>query len=118
MCSRLKFAAVLCAAALFLATGSAAALNLVEIHNLTGKTITYLYVSPSGADSWEEDVLAPDVLNIRTLEHGYYCEVNLEMADWYDLKAVYRDGSSDEYYQINVRNNRRIELKQGDAYVY
>ena len=115
---KLFTASVFMCFAVLCASFTAKAENVVQIVNQTGKTITYLYVSPSGTDSWEEDVLAPDVLNIRTLESGYYCEVNLEMADLYDLRAVYRDGSSDEYFQINVRQNHRIELQRGgQAYV-
>lgn len=112
---RMLIALCLLLASLALPPEPALADNMFKISNQTGKTIIYLYVAPSGANNWEEDVLSPEVLNIRTLESGFYCEVNLDMADSYDLRAEFRDGSMHEYYDIAVRKNRGVTLYPNEA---
>lgn len=112
---KVLYAASMLLMVLLLLPEPADARNVFRISNQTGKTITYLYVSHSGTDSWEEDVLSPEVLNIRTLENGYYCEVNLDRADTYDLKAIFRDGSEHEYYDIEVRRYRGVTLYRNEA---
>ena len=50
---RLATASVFLCLAMLCTTIPAKAENVVQIVNQTGKTIVYLYVSPSGTNSWE-----------------------------------------------------------------
>lgn len=68
--------------------------------NNTGYTIQEVYVSPSRASSWEEDVLGNDVL-----EHGGRTRISFDRSHdtciW-DLKAVYEDGETAEWQGFNL----------------
>ena len=89
-------------AALALATAlPAAALDRrVEIINNTGFTIVEFYGSNTGSDSWEEDILGPDVL-----PSGASVVINFDDASGYcmfDFRAVFEDGDVLERARVNV----------------
>ena len=87
----------------------------VTITNNTGSTMTYLYISESGKNSWEEDILGPDFLNIRILEPGYYCEFVIDDSVSWDLRAQFRNGTVQEYYNFNFAQYQNITLNRNDA---
>jgi hypothetical protein len=70
-----------------------------QLHNETGLEITEVYVSPTGVDDWEEDVLGTD-----TLASGD--SVNIRFArrheDRWDIKVVFRSGKSNVWTKLNL----------------
>ena len=89
-------------AALVLSTAlPAAALDRrVTIINNTGYTIVEFYGSNTGSDSWEEDILGPDVL-----PSGSSVVINFDDASGYcmfDFRAVFDDGDVLERAGVNV----------------
>jgi hypothetical protein len=71
----------------------------VKIINETRHKIVHFYASRVGTDSWEEDILGEDVLDI-----GQSVNVNFATGDYclYDFRAVFNDGDKMEKYRINV----------------
>jgi hypothetical protein len=82
--------------------------------NATGYTISEVYVSPSKAADWEEDVLGRDVL-----AEGESTEIRFSRSEdtcrW-DLKVVYEDDNSSaewaaldlcEISAVTIRYNRK-----------
>ncbi|WP_114416290.1 hypothetical protein [Marinospirillum perlucidum] len=71
----------------------------VDITNNTGYTIMYVYVSPSDAETWEEDVLGNDIL-----PNGNTQRVNLRgyKSPLFDIKLVDEDGDSYTYWNVDV----------------
>ncbi|MBL8644075.1 MAG: hypothetical protein JNK21_09070 [Rhodospirillaceae bacterium] len=69
--------------------------------NVTGYTISELYVSPSKASDWEEDILGRDVL-----VDGDRTDITFSRKEdtcLWDLKVVYQDdNSSAEWSAINL----------------
>jgi hypothetical protein len=71
-----------------------------RIHNRSGIAIVRLYVSSSGTNDWEEDVLRSEIL-----EPGEVFRLNF--ADdtpgcMHDLKAVFRNGAVVEEREVNL----------------
>ena len=100
---------VVCA---FLSFSAAAHAGTILIHNETGFTIMEVYISDSGTDNWEEDVLGQNVLEagdvLRVTVHGSYEEFDLMVSDdegtyvhWYGLPGnaseitIYADGTAE-----------------------
>ena len=88
---------------------------LVFLRNNAGSTMTYLYISETGKNSWEEDILGPDMLNIRTLENGYYCEFTIDDSVKWDLRAEFRNGDVQEYYDFDFARYKKITLNRNAA---
>src|SRR5258708_20705923 len=73
----------------------------VRFDNESGKTIRHLYVSPSTFGRWGNDVLGSDVIYPGDAEAISVCFNSND--DNYDFKAVYNDGSSDEWREgVNI----------------
>ena len=68
--------------------------------NRTGYTINEVYVSPSQADDWQEDVLGED-----TLEDGQSVNIHFHRdahpCHW-DLKVVYDDKTTAEWSRFDL----------------
>jgi hypothetical protein len=83
--------------------------------NKTGYAITSVNVSPSGDDNWGEDVLGEDILvdgdsfEIQ-FDSAYEAALLLFGVDKYDLKCSYKDGSSDEWYNLKLEDINYIVL--------
>lgn len=78
--------------------------------NKTGYTLSELYVSPSNADDWQDDVLGADIL-----DDGQTLDVSFQRAaktcKW-DLKVVYEDDDSSAVWrQIDLCTVGRITIK-------
>lgn len=80
----------------------------ITIQNSTGYTIAQVFVSPTSASDWEEDVLDVDVL-----PDGQDVEVDFRRAantcDW-DLKVVYEDGEEAIWDGLNLCEDWHFEL--------
>jgi len=85
---------------------------VILIKNSTGADIYEIYVSDSGSDDWEEDVLGNDVLEngetLRLRISGSYRKFDMSTVDgygnsvsWYGLPGnvnqitIYRDGTAE-----------------------
>ncbi len=67
--------------------------------NNTGKPIFYLNVSPSESKEW-----MPDILGSKVLEQGQVAHVTFAptAGKLWDLMAEFEDGSTIEWYDINL----------------
>jgi len=83
------------------------------LHNSTGVEIHELYVSPSSADDWQEDVLGVD-----TLPEGETVKVTFadreKTAKW-DLKVVDGKGNSIEWRDLNLVEISEVTLHYKDG---
>jgi len=87
-------------AALLLPTPALADVQDFVFINSTGYVVQELYVSPSRANSWEEDVLGANVL-----ASGQRATISFEGdsdACLYDIKLVHDDGDSAYWTAINL----------------
>lgn len=78
--------------------------------NKTGYTLSELYVSPSNAEDWQDDVLGQDIL-----EDGQSVDITFQRATktckW-DLKVVYEDDDSSAVWsKIDLCSVSRITIK-------
>lgn len=90
--------AILCC--LGLATAAIAGRQDFVIVNNTGYTIEQVYVSPTSAADWQEDVLGRDIL-----EAGNRVTIHFDRSEdacLWDLMAVYSDGERAEWQGFNL----------------
>lgn len=104
-------AAALAGAALLGLTAVPALAQMYEkitIQNSTGYTIAQVFVSPTSASDWEEDVLDIDVL-----PDGQDVEIDFRRAantcNW-DLKVVYDDGEEAIWDGLDLCEDWHFEL--------
>ena len=98
-----KFLVALGLAAALLTSPLAQAQQMyVDVTNRTGFTIWHLYVSPSNASDWEEDLLGA----AEVMETGATKRITLTgyKSPKFDIKAVDSDGDSYIRMGVNVRN--------------
>ena len=98
-------------AAMSVFAGNAEA-GVITIRNATGFTLMEIYISDSGTDDWEEDVLGQDVLEdgdtLRLTVNGSYSQFDMAAVDdegtavsWYKLSGnatqitIYGDGTAE-----------------------
>lgn len=69
------------------------------LHNETGQEIIEVYVSPTGVDNWEEDILGTD-----TLASGGSVDITFSRRheDRWDIKVVFRSGKSSIWSKLNL----------------
>lgn len=111
MAARRMIAALAAAAALSVSAAGPVLAQLYEkitILNSTGYTISEIYISPSSAASWQEDVLDPDILR-----DGREVTIDFRRAantcDW-DLKVVYDDGEEAVWDGLDLCQDWHFEL--------
>jgi len=97
-------------AAILGSTSAMAGKQDFTVVNATGYTISEVYVSPSKAGDWEEDILGRDVL-----AEGERTEITFsrgtDTCKW-DLKVVYEDdNSSAEWGNLNLCDISVVTLK-------
>ncbi len=83
-----------------LANAAAAGKQDFRIHNLSSIPIVRLYVSSSGTNDWEEDVLRSDVLG-----PGQVFRLNFSndaQGCMHDLKAIFQNGAVVEEREVNL----------------
>lgn len=82
------------------ASGLANGRQNFSLENHTGYKISEVYVSPSKASTWEDDVLGKD-----ELANGETVAIRFSRSDkscnW-DLKVVYDDGDTSEWEDFNL----------------
>lgn len=77
--------------------------------NRTGYELKALFVSPSKADSWEEDILGQDVLEDGKAVNVHF-NPKAETCKW-DLKVIYTDDDSSAIWQsINLCEVDKITI--------
>lgn len=71
-----------------------------DLSNNTSVTLTELYISPTFADNWEEDIL-----DTTTLPAGSSIEVTIDDGRdtcMYDVLGVFADGDKVEDYEVDI----------------
>ena len=79
---------------------------VITVVNNCGYPIWFIYISPTGTDNWEEDVLGDDIL-----QPGRSINVQLPRNGTWDFMAVDEDGDSYEVYEIRVPGTNRIVIQ-------
>jgi hypothetical protein len=103
-------AAAIAAAAVLLAPAMAQeAKQDFTLVNRTGYVISEVYVSPSKADDWQEDVMGQDVLEDRSsVDITFH---RSEHTCKWDLKVVYKvDDSSAEWHNVDLCSVSKITI--------
>jgi hypothetical protein len=85
------------------------------LHNETGLEIKEVYVSESGNDEWEEDILGKD-----TLDSGESVAITFhrKRADNWDIKIVFSNGKSNFWRKLNLSEitDVTISFKKGQPW--
>ena len=101
----MAFALVLGLVMMSAPSADAKALNLV---NKTGEDIIVLNCTPSISDSWFNDVLGNSIWR-----NGETIILDFDrwmLSDTWDFKVHYADGTSEDWYDVNVRTVNTIIL--------
>ncbi len=69
------------------------------LHNETRQEIKEVYISPTGTEEWEEDILGAD-----TLESGDSVDITFSRRreNMWDMKVVFRNGKSNVWTKLNL----------------
>lgn len=102
------------AAVAVLAAGASGAMAQSEsiqfdLRNSTSATLTYLYISDPGEESWEEDILGNQVA-----EAGETVQVTIDdglPGCEYDLRAEFDDGDTLEVYGADLCGGGTITIR-------
>lgn len=113
--SRTKIFIALGVLAMFITAGALARAGKQDflLHNSTGVEIRELYVSPTSADEWQEDVLGVD-----TLPDGESIKVTFEDREktvHWDLKVTDGKGNSIEWRDLNLIEISEVTLHYKDG---
>ena len=80
-----------------------------KLVNKTGYELKALYVSPSKADDWQEDVLGQDTLDDGQAVNVHF-NAKVKTCQW-DLKVVYNDDDSSAVWQkIDLCSVQKITI--------
>ena len=90
----------------FVSMAFAGAQDFILVNN-TGADIYVVNISPSGVNDWEEDILGRDVL-----ENGESVTVTFGLGNTalWDIQAVFQDGTSISWYEINLLEVSKVTL--------
>ena len=77
------------------------------LHNETRQEITEVYVSPTGVDEWEEDILGTD-----TLPNGESVAISFSRRkeNMWDIKVVFRSGKDAVWSKLNLSQITDVTL--------
>ena len=77
------------------------------LHNETGLEIKEVYVSPTAAEEWEEDILGTD-----TLASGESVDISFtrRREDMWDVKVVFRSGKTSTWNKLNLSQITDVTL--------
>ncbi len=94
----------------FASVAFAGAQDFVLVNN-TGFPVYYVNVSPASSNSWQNDILGSQVLG-----NGQYVQVMFPTngVQYWDLQAVFEDGSSLAWYNIDLLSVAQVTLN-GDG---
>ena len=79
------------------------------LKNQTGRDIVNIYITPSQSSSWDEDILGVDILY-----NGEVTEIVFDRSEtdrYWDLKAIYSDGSEYVWEDIDLFSVSEITLR-------
>lgn len=79
-----------------------------DLVNKTGYAIDEVYVSPSNASDWQEDVLGQGTLPNGNSIHIRFSR-NTNVCKW-DVKVVYTDGESAEWDEFDLCETSKITI--------
>jgi hypothetical protein len=77
------------------------------LYNESGRSITYLYVSPANSNAWGQDVLGQGVLRDGGRTRITFPGQSSSSPCWWDIKVVYSDRTSAEN-RFNLCTESRI----------
>jgi hypothetical protein len=82
------------------------------LHNETGLEITEVYISETGNDEWEDDVLGQD-----TLEDGASVDITFagQKANNWDMKVVFTNGKSNFWRKLNLSQLTDVTISFKDG---
>ena len=97
-------------AVIFAGMSFAGAQDFILVNN-TGADIYVINISPSSTNDWEEDILGSDVM-----DDGEAVTVRFGVGStrYWDIQAVFGDGSSISWYGIDLLETYRVTLN-GDG---
>jgi hypothetical protein len=77
------------------------------LHNETRQEITEVYVSPTGVEDWEEDILGTD-----TLPNGESVAISFtrRKENMWDIKVVFRSGKDAVWTKLNLSQITDVTL--------
>ena len=79
-----------------------------QLNNNTGFTVWAVYVSPSGANTWQEDVMHDDVLSPGSSVNVHFSPD--ENVEYWDLMVESPSGTRYSFYHIDLLTVSTIEL--------
>lgn len=88
-------------------TGGAEEQSEVNILNRTGRTVYTLNISPASDPNW-----GPDLLGSNVLPTGQTARINYNrsLGCTWDIRVTYSDGGDNDWRNINLCENPRINL--------
>lgn len=69
------------------------------LHNHTERTIKSLYVSPTGARQWSDDILGQDILDDHT-DLLVKFDRGSSQCDW-DVRVAFKDGTTEQVSDVD-----------------
>jgi hypothetical protein len=91
-----KVTAILAAVSAVMFFGAAAFAGTIMINNETGFELHEIYISDSGADNWEEDVLGDNILGV-----GNALRLNVNGSfEQFDMRAVDAEGNTCDWFEL------------------
>lgn len=85
-------------------SASALAYSSLNMLNVTGRTIYYVYLSPSRDKDWGSDRLS------GTWQSGNSLTLKTPKWKYYDLKVVFKNGDKFEWRRIDTENVGRVTI--------
>jgi len=85
----------------------------IKIVNNTGYTIYYVYVSPSSAEGWQNDVLEDEVM-LTTEYINVTLPYPLSHTNKYDIRLKDKDGDTYTKWNLTISPNQTIEFRISD----
>lgn len=96
-------------AAMLVSTPAFADKRDFRLVNDTGHTVREVYVSPTKANDWEEDIL-----DVDTLADDQFVDISFDdgrKTCIYDLKLVYKDGDTEEWDKLNLCEVSKLTVR-------
>ena len=84
-----------------------------DLENGTGRTITYVYLSPAHASDWiYQDELGPNKV-LRPGESIFLTFSPRDNVQFWDIKVVYENGGEDYWYDLDLTRIFNITIRPG-----
>jgi hypothetical protein len=86
-----------------------------ELHNETGAEITEVYLSETGKDTWEEDVLGQETLATAESVNIHFGSVKARI---WDMKVVFSNGKEAVWFKFDLSQITDIEISFRNGKTY